>query len=279
MRRFYKESWLGVPFPAFARVSFFRLANNEFYASFYEELFRRFGSWESLPSRWRKRRDLDVQWLVEQIGEIRQKNQDNSDISEAASAENTVDMQDGDDVFVADNVMRVLTVGLGVGYLEKSLLEKMPDLELHVNSPNTAGLRWLRDIILPERIYIGSPANCLPANVRYQLICLSAVDYAFTNAELALTLRELKAQLAPGGRIICISASLLEEHTLLGTVVNIFKIGLRALLHFFELRRQQFWGWRRTRKEYNALFANAGFVRIQDGWLREGFSHYWIGGE
>ncbi len=296
MRRFYKESWLGVPFPVFARVSFFRLANNEFYASFYEELFRRFSSWDSLPSRWRKRRDLDVKWLVEVINNIQNKFQNKRDLdapespdsadsvivvnceayanTEAAELTHTAHSDSA-----ADGVTRVLTVGLGVGYLEKSILEKMPNLELHVNSPNTSGLRWLREVVLPERIYIGSPANCLPSDVKYHVICLSAVDYAFTNAQLALALRELKAQLVPGGTIVCISASLLEEHSLLGSMVNICKIGLRALLHFFELRRQQFWGWRRTRKEYNTFFENAGFTNIQDGWLREGFSYYWISGE
>ncbi len=273
MRRFYKESWLGVPFPSFTHVSFFRLANSEFYASFYEELFRHFDSWESLPTRWRKHKDMDVEWLLKQIFEI----QKNFQFHEADIVEEQEVLQSIPSA--EETVTRVLTVGLGPGYFENVLVAKIPDLELHVNSPNTAGLRWLREIIPPEHIYIGSPANCLPSNVQYHVICLTTVDYTFTNEELALALRELKAQLIPGGKILCISSSLLEEHSALGSLVNVFKIGLRALLHFLGLRRQQFWGWRRTRAEYHRIFESAGFTCIQDGWLQEGFSHYWISGE
>lgn len=41
--------------------------------------------------------------------------------------------------------MRVLSIGSGVGYMEKILLEEMPELELHVNEPSTVGMKWLRN--------------------------------------------------------------------------------------------------------------------------------------
>ena len=44
------------------------------------------------------------------------------------------------------------------------------------------------------------------------------------------------------------------------------------------IRRQQFWGWRRTRREYQQLFTAAGFAGIADGWLDDGFETYWIRG-
>ena len=41
MRRFYQESWQGIPFTTFAHTHFFHLADAKFYSVFYEELFRR----------------------------------------------------------------------------------------------------------------------------------------------------------------------------------------------------------------------------------------------
>ncbi len=253
MRRFFQESWQGIPFSAFTHVSFFRLANSKFYASFYEELFRRCQSWECLPEDWRQGKDKGAKWLA---GRIEEHCKD-----------------------ALERPLRVLSIGRGVGYLEKALLDVLPHIELHVNEPTTAGLRLLRQCVPAERIYIGSPSHCLPSDVQYDVIYLSAVDYSIPQEELAFAMRELRGQLAPGGLLICISASLLEEDSVIGAFVNAFKIGVRAVLHFFDLRRQQFWGWRRTRDEYHALFENAGLRSIKDGWLNDGFNSYWISGE
>lgn len=257
MRRFYQESWQGIPFSAFTRVSFRRLAGSKFYSSFYEELFRRYASWDDLPARWRAGKDRDAAWLIARINEQRQ--------SWEADGE--------------DRPARVLSIGSGVGYMEKKLLDLVPNLELHVNEPSTVGLRWLRACIPAERIYIGYPPACLPPDVFYDVIYLSAVDYAVSNPEMEHMLRELRAQLAPGGRLMCLSASLLEEDSFVGRFVNALKIGIRAVLHLLEIRRQQFWGWRRTRREYHALFQRAGFANICDGWVDDAQEIYHISGE
>ncbi len=258
MRRFYQESWQGIPFSAFTHVSFYNLAGSEFYATFYEELFRRYTGWESLPADWRLSKDKGAKWLAGQI-EAQREHWEHEDLPEAPP--------------------RVLSIGSGLGYMEKSLIDVMPNMELHVNEPSTVGLRWLRNSVPSKRIYIGSPHLCLPADITYTVIYLSAIDYSMNNHDFEFTLREIRAQLAPGGRLICISASLLEEDSLAGTMVNAFKIGLRFVLHLLDVRRQQLWGWRRTREEYHQIFTAAGFRNIQDGWLDDGFNSYWISGE
>ena len=101
--------------------------------------------------------------------------------------------------------LRVLSIGSGVGYMEKILLEELPELELHVNEPSTVSLRWLRKVIPGERIYIGLPPACLPSDVQYDMIYLSTVDYGIPQRELEHLLAELRAQLAPGGGINGIS--------------------------------------------------------------------------
>lgn len=139
MRRFYQESWQGIPFTAFSHISFFHLAEPKFYAVFYEELFRRYKDWEDLPAVWRANKRKDARWLA---GQLR-----------AKLAQEPVGR---------DGPVRVLSIGSGVGYMEKTLLEEMPELELHVNEPSTVGMKWLRQHIPAERIYIGLPP-CLPA--------------------------------------------------------------------------------------------------------------------
>ena len=257
MRRFYQESWQGIPFTAFTHLSFFRLAEPKFYATFYEELFRRHDSWDSLPEEWRVNKEKDARWVAEQI--VAQRKHWDAEGGDAPS--------------------RVLSIGSGVGFMEKTLLDVLPGLELHVNEPSTVGMKWLRQCVPTERIYIGLPPACLPSDVQYNVIYLSAVDYGIPSREFEHMLRELRAQLAPGGRLLCLSASLLEEDSFVGKLVNGVKIGIRAVLHYMGVRRQQFWGWRRTREEYQQLFQKAGFAAIQDGWLDDGFETYWISGE
>ncbi len=258
MRRFYQESWQGIPFSAFTHVSFFHLADSQFYATFYEELFRRYNGWDCLPAQWRRSKDKGAHWLAKQIHLQR----------------NSWEHEDAPNVPI-----RVLSIGSGVGYMEKALLNVDPTIELHVNEPSTVGMRWLKESVPNERIYIGPPLHSLPSDIEFHVIYLSAVDYGMRSIEFEQTLRMLRGQLAPGGRILCISASLLEEDTFVGSIVNSFKIALRGVLHFLDVRRQQFWGWRRTREEYNHLFTSAGFRNVRDGWLEDGFDSYWISGE
>lgn len=254
MRRFYQESWQGIPFTSFSHLSFFHLAEPRFYGAFYEELFRRYQGWENLPKAWRESKDRDAQWIAGQIREAKERDPDGAP-------------------------PRVLSIGSGVGYMEKALLENIPDLELHVNEPSTVGMKWLRRHIPAERIYIGLPTVCIPPDLRFDLIYLSAVDYSIPNRDLVRCLEMLRGQLAPHGEVTCISASLLQEDSFVGGLVNMLKNVIRGFLHYSGVRRQQFWGWRRTQSEYNRIFRQAGFSHIEDGVLDDGFESYWIRGK
>ena len=111
------------------------------------------------------------------------------------------------------------------------------------------------------------------------MIYLSAVDYGIPQASLEHMLEQIRHMLLPGGEVVCLSASLLVEDTPVARFVNICKNVLRMVLHYCGIRRQQFWGWRRTREEYQELFHSSGYSRIQDGHLDDGFNTYWIRGE
>lgn len=251
MRRFYQESWQGIPFTAFSCLSFFRLAGPKFYSIFYEELFNRYKDWNDLPKTWRMNKTLDAEWLSRRLKKISSQNP----------------------------VKKVLSIGSGVGFMEKTLLSLNPDIELYVNEPSTVGMRWLRKHVPSKNIFIGFAPACLPADIKWNLIYLSAVDYGIPARELETLLDALRSQLAPGGEIICISASLLDETSLAGGMVNVMKNIIRGCLHYLGVRRQQFWGWRRTKKEYREMFTKAGFINVTDGILDDGFESYWISGK
>ena len=255
MRRFYQESWQGIPFTKFSHLSFFHLAGSKFYSTFYEAMFSRYSSWEALPLEWRENKRSNALWLLERIRQ-----------QKAEAGERT-------------EPFRILSIGSGVGYMEKLLLDAMPDLELYVNEPSTVGLKWLRSYLPPDRVFIGFPPLCLPSDVFYDMIYLSAVDYSIATRQLLGLLDALRAQLEPGGQLICLSSSFLQEDSVIGSFVNAIKILIRAVLHYLGVRPQQFWGWRRTRREYQQLFKQAGFFSVSDGFVEKSPETYWIVGK
>ena len=255
MRRFYQESWQGIPFTTISHLSFFHLAGSKFYSTFYEELFSRYSSWESLPFEWRANKRHIANWLVKRI-ETR--------LAERGS---------GTEPF------RVLSIGCGVGYMEKILLESLPQIELYVNEPSTVGLKWLRSLLPADRVFIGFPPLCLPSDIAYDLIYLSAVDYSISTRDLLVLFEALTAPLDLGGELLCLSSSFLQEDSFVGSFVNAIKIGIRAILHYLGVRPQQFWGWRRTRRDYQQLFKQTGFFAVSDGFVEESPETYWIAGK
>lgn len=253
MRRFYQESWQGIPFTKFSRLSFFHIAGSKFYSTFYEEMFSRYSSWEALPAAWRENKRRSAEWLLERIQRHRETKEPNEPF-------------------------RILSIGSGIGYMEKLLIDAMPDLELFVNEPSTVGLKWLRSYLPPDRVFIGFPPLCLPPDVSFDMIYLSAVDYSIATRDFLFLLESLRAQLLPGGELICLSSSYLQEDSYIGSFVNAIKILIRAVLHYLGVRPQQFWGWRRTRREYQQLFKQAGLTVECDGWLEKTAETYWIVG-
>lgn len=252
MRRFYQESWQGIPFTTFAHTHFFHLADAKFYSVFYEELFRRYQSWEDLPEVWRRNKTADALWIASRLKKMQEEK-------------------------THDSPLRVLSIGSGVGFMERMLLKEMGDsIELYVNEPSTVCMKWLRRLIPADRIFIGQPPDCLSPDIYYDMIYLSAVDYGIPQAQLSHTLDSLRYQLLPNGEILCLSASLLEEESPVAAFVNFCKNCIRGILHYLGIRKQQFWGWRRTRSEYRQLFASSGYKSVEDGFLDDGFGTYWI---
>ena len=256
MRRFYQGHWFGIAFSSFTNVSFFHLAGADFYEQFYSALFSTYSSWDALPQSWRTAKTIQARWLVRQAKEL--------DASSQAQSEN--------------RPLRVFSMGSGLGFVEYNILKELPATELHISEPSTIGMNWIRTCIPPERIHIGAGLSALPQGVRYDMIYLSAVDYFLRQNDFVRLLKELRRHLTEGGRILCLSASFLEDDGMLSAVTDACKAALYALLHFAGIRRKQFWGWLRTREEYLAAIREAGYEDIREGRLEDETRTFWMSG-
>lgn len=248
MKALYQTEWQKIPFSSFAEISSKNLAGSAFYDAFYSTFFHKYANYEALDADWRRNKDEITDWV-------------------AAS------LPDG---------TRVLSVGCGLGYMEQRLWrEHGGRIDLHVQDYASQALRWLRQVMPSEHIHdAGETRSLSNSSERYDFIYLSAVDYAMTDDQLVALLSELSTGLREDGQLLMISASFLDNS--LGQVlIRSGKEIVKWLLERFGLyQRGQFWGWMRTRTEYQAVMRDAGFTFVTDGFIETPHQRtYWIKGK
>ncbi|CAG1006140.1 hypothetical protein ANRL2_04558 [Anaerolineae bacterium] len=232
MKRFFQTEWQGIQFSGLATLSETELAGTKFYNAFYRELFRRYAGYDDMDLSWRRSKKELADWIAAQL---------------RSSA-------------------RVLSVGCGLGYMESCLhREHGAELELHVSDYASEALDWLRHEFPEERIHLFGGGN----DERYDLIYLSAVDYAVPTNDMIDLLVEQRSRLVPSGACLMISASYLEEDVPVPERIKVVvKHAVKALLSAAGLyHRGQFWGWMRTRSEYRELMREAGYSQVEDGFI------------
>lgn len=247
MRAYYQTEWQNIHFSSFAETSSKNLAGSAFYDAFYCVLFQKYAGYEMLDADWRRNKDEITDWL-------------------AAS------LPDG---------ARVLSVGCGLGYMEQRLwLEYGDRIELHVQDYASQALHWLRQVMPAEHIHdAGEGQDCQTQNKRYDLIYLSAVDYALSDEALVCLLAGIRGCLREGGKVLVISASFLDE-SMWQELTRSGKEAVKWLLEWFGLyQKGQLWGWQRSRAEYQAAMCAAGFAHVMDGFIKTPHQRtYWING-
>ncbi len=234
MKRFWQKEWHGIRFDSFATLSATRLAGSEFYSAFYRQLFRRYSGYEDLEAGWRSDKQDIADWLARRVR----------------------------------RGARVLSVGAGLGYVEHCLNSAQAGVfELHAQDFAGDALAWLRKELPDSRIHC-----TLEQQTRggpYDLIYLSAVDYALDTEELVAMLEALRGQLRADGSAILISASFWEPPPLMRRVKEAAKDAVKSILGALGLyHRGQFWGWQRSQAEYRDLFVRAGYRTIADGFIQ-----------
>jgi len=243
----YQKEWQGIRFSDFTLMSSMQLAGASFYDDFYRALFTRYKDFEELDQDWRTSKRRVANFIVDRIGDKQ----------------------------------RVLSIGCGLGYIEQSVQQMTGDrIELSVQDVAPTALKWLSAKISVERIHIGLPLDCLPEDARYDVIYMSAVDYALDDNALIRLLTDLGYRLNREGEILMISASFDDTagmvQPLLNRLINFAKYLLEQLGLY---DRGQLWGWMRSREEYRELMQQAGFKEIEDGFVQaDSRKDYWISG-
>jgi hypothetical protein len=236
MKRFYQTEWQGIRFASFADLSASRLADADFYNAFYDELFRRYGGYNELSAAWRREKGDLAEWIAGRLP--------------AGS--------------------RVLSVGAGLGYMEYCLhRDHGQDMELHVQDYASNALTWLRQELPAARIHLAAKGSQTECRL-FDLIYLSAVDYAVEDGALITLLADMKTQLCEGGACLLISASLQDESLSLPRRINDWckEMAKRVLETVGMYHRGQFWGWLRTQSDYRELMRRAHYHHVTDGFIQ-----------
>ena len=142
--------------------------------------------------------------------------------------------------------------------MEQFLWCKYPNrFDLYVQDYASNAHRWLRQFLPSHRILsadVGGDKLC------YDLIYLSGVDYSLQDDELIDLLSAVKSRLNANGTVVMISASFIDEQPM-EYLLRLAKEFAKASLEFFRLyNRGQFWGFLRSRDEYNIIMERAGFT-------------------
>ena len=240
MRRLYQKEWQSIQFDEFASLSSTQMANEKFYKKFYKTFFDRYKTWDDIDHAWRDQKKLIADFICSLI---------------------TNGKQGG----------RVLSVGCSIGYIEHCLLKSGVDgLYLDIHEIAETPLRFIRQELPDNNIYIGTLPECLPKDTKYRLIYLVAVDYTMNRNDFVVFLRKLRDKLMSDGCCVIVTASYDGNSGLLKLKNNAKYYTKRILnvLKFCSLG--QFWGWKRNRKEFHSTMTAAGFIKIEDGFIHIG---------
>ncbi|MDQ6770956.1 MAG: class I SAM-dependent methyltransferase [Gemmatimonadota bacterium] len=247
MRKIYQTEWQGVPFSSFANPSSKKLAGADFYEAFYVEFFKRYESWDQLPPKWRKTKKTWANFIATRTR----------------------------------NRSTVLSVGCGLGIVERYLSAQTPQIDLTIHEIAPSSRRWVEDEFNADRKLTGTIPECFPEDVQFDLVYLGTVDYALDDDKLVSLLSALRGYIAqPNGECLLISASLERTPETFSELARSLKELAKGVLSKFGLySRGQFWGWARSRTEYQSLMRRAGYRDIRDGFIdSERRAHYWIAG-
>ena len=251
MRRIYQTEWQSIPFSDFATVSSKDLAGPEFYEAFYVEFFKRYQNWDQLPSSWREKKKIWADFIATRTR----------------------------------NRSTVLSIGCGLGFVERCLRAQNPEIDLTIHEIAPSSWRWVEHEFGADRKLTGAIPQCLPENAQFDLIYLGTIDYALDDESLVGLLAALRGYIAqPNGKCLLISASFERTPE---TPSEFVRAGLGDLKELAKdvlgklgmYARGQFWGWNRSRGEYQSLMRRAGYRDVQDGFIdSEAREHYWIAG-
>lgn len=251
MQKIYQTEWQGIRFADFAKLSSTHLAGPEFYARFYEEFFKRNQDLGQVSPAWREGKEQWAKFILAR--------------SRAGS--------------------KVLAVGCGLGAVEHCIHSREPKVDLFIHEVAPASWGWIGPEFADDHKFTGRIPACLPEGIRFDLVYLATVDYALDDDGLVGLLAAVRRFLSDaGGQCLLISASFEEaapnaQENAISPAQRLKALGAAVLDRIGLRPRGQFWGWIRTRAEYQSLMQRAGYRDIEEGFIDpDKRADYWIAG-
>ncbi|MDP3791579.1 MAG: class I SAM-dependent methyltransferase [Candidatus Omnitrophota bacterium] len=245
MRKIFQNEWHGIRFKDFIAVSPVRIAAADFYKEYYKKLLGRYRDWDELDPEWVELKIQTAEFL-----------------------------RDG---FSGLGDIRILSVGCGIGMIEKALLGIGP-FNLSIAEGSGESLAWIRKHMPEEKIFVGTFPGCIPPDIGFDVIYLAGVEYCLDQEQLTALLKNVRFRLLKGGRCILISWSF-EPSAFFDILLNELKNISRRFLETLGLKeRGQLWGYSRNRNEFFNAMRSAGFRVIQDGMFKKKtrWDTYWV---
>lgn len=248
MKKIYQTEWQNIKFADFVTLSENELAGSEFYQAFYKVFFQKYKQWNDIPAQWRSGK---TKWADFIGGRI----------------------QPGS---------KVLSVGCGLGFVEHLLHQQHPEMDLYIHEVAPSAWKWISEEVPKDHQFIGMMPECMPTGIQFDTIYLGTIDYTFDDESLIGFLQIVRSFLTKDGKCLLVSASFLPvpetpKEMIVALLRNIKGITSALQGVFKKTSKGQFWGWKRSRKEYLALMQKAGFKNLEDGFF-DGKSFYWVEG-
>ena len=232
MERIWLKEWFGIKFREFAKLNENELAGSKFYEMFYQRFHQRYSSFEELPDNWKI-----------------QKKQVAIDINTHAKLKKTI-----------------LSIGCGIGYIEKILFE-MRGGGIIAIEPSASAARWLKDIIEVRNGYF--PHVIL--GQQFDLAYASVIDYSMSDSDYLCFLRKMHDSRIPEFMLV----NLLTGRKYWNSQSHLKEL-LKSALSFLKIRpRGQFWGYLRSLEEQITFLKKAGYQNIMIG-QHGNLDTYWL---
>lgn len=239
MRRSYQWHWHYIPFFAFSKLSFFKIADKSFYNSFYEEFQKRYASPDQLSEMYKLFKEESLDNILQHIN--------------------------------VDSKKNVLSISCGNGYVEHRLLQERPNISLYCTELSKEIPSFLDENFLKNNLRIGFVPECLKKEDKFDIIYIIEVDYSMSNSQWVNLLKSLDDYLSKDG-IIIIHSTYEHYYFSIRKHIELFFLTIQTMVNHFLLKKPvQLWGWKRSIQEHIALCKTAGLrdidIQTNDGAL------------
>lgn len=250
MKKFHQFQWQGIAFSSFIDMDFENIADSEFYERFYQAFYGKYSDWTQLDDDYAEQKTYAAKSILEQF-----------------------------DTHGVDKNQAILSIGCGLGYIEKVIYENGYK-NLNVCDVSQKALQWIESILQTEYVFPGFFPDCIPEGKKYDVIMMNVVDYALEDKIFISLLQNAKKYVKENGMVLITSPTYyrvnffeeLKEKTIKGIITLLDTLGIRKRKH-----PGQLWGYMRTEEEFYNLFQKSTFTEIEIGYFKDKSNIFIIG--